>query len=88
MKRDEKATYLNAEVSSVHVVSEEEVPRVAGRPPHFKQLHKIKELSVDITTYCEKDRQAAVDRSRNNTKKSNSYFKLSEYKICCSVFIV
>lgn len=53
-KLEDTTTYLNTEVSSVYVVAEEEIPRVTGWSPHFKQLHKVKELSMDITAYCKK----------------------------------
>lgn len=53
-KCEETITYLNTEVSSIYVVTEEEIPCVTGWSPHFKQLHKVKELSMDITTYCQK----------------------------------
>lgn len=44
-------THLDTEVSSVHVVSQEEVAGVAGWPSHFKQLHEVKKLAVDVSTH-------------------------------------
>lgn len=43
--------HLNAEVTSVDVVTEEEVTRVVGRPSHLEKLHEVKELPMDIATY-------------------------------------
>lgn len=44
--------YLDAEVPSVHVVTEEQVARAAGGSAHLKKLHQVKELAVNITTHC------------------------------------
>lgn len=44
-------SHLNTEVSSIYIVTEEEIPCVTGRSSHFKQLHKVKELAVDIAAY-------------------------------------
>lgn len=58
---EETTTYLNTEVSPVYVVTEEEITCVTGRSPHFKQLHKVKELAMDISTYCEQGKHTAVN---------------------------
>lgn len=44
-------THLDTEVSPIHVVAQEEIACVAGRPPHFKQLHEVKELAVDVSAH-------------------------------------
>lgn len=44
-------THLNAEVTSVNIITEEEVARVVWRPSHLEKLHEVKELPMDITTY-------------------------------------
>lgn len=43
--------YLDAEVASVHVVAQEQVAGAAGGPPHLKQLHQVKELSMDVPAH-------------------------------------
>lgn len=43
--------YLNAEVSPVYIVPQEEVARVGRRTPDFKQLHQVKKLAVDVSTH-------------------------------------
>lgn len=47
----EPAAYLDAEVPSVHVVSEEQVAGAAGGSAHLKELHQVKELPVDVSTH-------------------------------------
>lgn len=42
--------YLNTEVAAVDVVPQEQVAGCGGWSSHFKQLHKIKELPVDVST--------------------------------------
>lgn len=44
-------SYLDTEVSSVHVVSEEQIAGVAGWAAHLKKLHQVKELAVDVPTH-------------------------------------
>lgn len=44
-------TYLNAEVSSIYIVSEEQVSGTAGGSAHFEELHQVKELAVDVSTH-------------------------------------
>lgn len=44
--------YLDTEVASVYVVPQEEVARVGRRTAHFKQLHQIEELAVDVSAHC------------------------------------
>lgn len=34
-------TYLDAEVASIDVISQEEVPRIGGAPADFEQLHQV-----------------------------------------------
>lgn len=43
-------TYLDTEVTTVDVITQEEVARVCGVTANFKQLHQIVVLTVDITT--------------------------------------
>ena len=42
-------THLNTEISSVHIVSQEQVTRLFGIASDFEEFHQIKILSVDIT---------------------------------------
>lgn len=44
-------SYLDTEVSSVHVVSEEQIAGVAGWAAHLEKLHQVKELAVDVPTH-------------------------------------
>lgn len=44
--------YLDTEVASVYVVPQEEVACVGRRTAHFKQLHQIEELAVDVSAHC------------------------------------
>ena len=48
---NEAAAYLDAEVTSVHVVSQEQVAGGAGGAAHLEQLHQVEELSVDVSTH-------------------------------------
>lgn len=48
---NEAAAYLDAEVTSVHVVTQEQVPGGAGGAAHLEQLHQVEELSVDVSTH-------------------------------------
>lgn len=43
--------YLNTEIATVNVVSKEQVPCCGWWSTHFKQLHEIKELPVDVPTH-------------------------------------
>lgn len=42
--------YLNTEVATVNIVTKEQVPCCSWWSSHFKQLHKIKELPMDVST--------------------------------------
>lgn len=42
--------YLDTEVAAVDVIPEEQVPCGGRRSSHFKELHQIKELPVDVAT--------------------------------------
>lgn len=58
--------YLNTEVATVNVVPEEQVPRCRWWSSHFKQLHKIKELPMDVPTHWKTiKRKADVAESKN-----------------------
>lgn len=67
------ASYLDTEVSSVHVVTKEEIPRVTGGAAHLKQLHQVKELAVHVPTYCTTHRQAC---GTTNVRKPSSKGRL------------
>lgn len=45
--------YLDTEVAPVYVVPQEEVACVGRRTAHFKQLHQVEKLAVDVSTHCE-----------------------------------
>ena len=51
LEGDQEGDGLHAVVAPVHVVPQEQVFGVGGRPPNFKQLHKVVELAVDITAH-------------------------------------
>lgn len=42
-------THLNTEISSVHIVSQEQISSLFGIATDFEEFHEIKVLSVDIT---------------------------------------
>lgn len=44
-------TYLDTEVSSIHVIPQEQVSRLSRVTTNFKQFHEIEILPVDISTY-------------------------------------
>lgn len=44
--------YLDTEVAPVYVVPQEEVACVGRRAAHFKQLHQVEKLAVDVSTHC------------------------------------
>ena len=44
--------HLNTEVSSVHVIPQEEILGGGWVSPHLKQLDQVVELAVDISAYC------------------------------------
>lgn len=46
------SSYLDTEVASVYVVPQKEVACVGRRTAHFKQLHQIEELTVDVSAHC------------------------------------
>ena len=60
------ATYLDAEVASVHVVPEEQVAGAAGGPAHLEELHQVKELSVDVSTHWTHKGSVSVCSSINS----------------------
>lgn len=43
-----RGLYLDTEVAAVDVIPEEQVARGGRRSSHFKELHQIKELAVDV----------------------------------------
>ena len=43
---------LDTEVTSVHVVSEEEIPGGGRISAHLKQLDQVIKLTVDISAHC------------------------------------
>jgi hypothetical protein len=44
---------LNAEVSSIDIVSQEQVSRLCRVATHFKELHEIVVLPMNITTHSD-----------------------------------
>lgn len=52
--------YLDTEVAPVYVVPQEEVACVGRRTAHFKQLHQIEKLAVDVSTHCEHSTQKTI----------------------------
>lgn len=44
--------HLDTEIAPVYIVPKEEVARVGRRTSHFKQLHQVEKLAVDISTHC------------------------------------
>lgn len=44
-------TYFNTEISSVHIIAEEKVACAGWRSSHLEQLHQVKELPMDVSTY-------------------------------------
>lgn len=75
IKCEDATTYLNTEVTSIYVVTEEEIPRVTGWSPHFKQLHKVKELAMDITTYCQKTNTVLLIAHVTTTTRHKKCFR-------------
>lgn len=58
--------YLNTEVATVNVVPKEQVPCCGWWSSHFKQLHKIKELPMDVPTHWKNNqRRANVTKSKD-----------------------
>jgi hypothetical protein len=45
-----ECAYFDAEITSIDVVTEEQIPRLGGITTHLEQLHQVKVLSVHITT--------------------------------------
>lgn len=45
----EYSTHLNTEISSVHIISQEEVSSVFGIASDFEELHQIEVLPMNIT---------------------------------------
>ena len=45
--------YLDAEISSIHVISKEKVSRLSWIPANFEQLHQIEILSMYISANCD-----------------------------------
>jgi len=45
------ATHLNAEISSVDVVTKEQVTRRRRRASDFKQFHEVVELAMYVSTH-------------------------------------
>ena len=54
---------LNAEIASVHVISQEEIPGGGWVSPHLKQLDQVIELAVDISAHCKQ----ALERRRRRS---------------------
>lgn len=48
-KEKKKTRYLYAEISSIDVITEEEILGIGRRSAHFKQFHQIVKLSVNVT---------------------------------------
>ena len=48
--RENKNCYLYAEISSIDVITEEEILGIGRRSAHFKQFHQIVKLSVNVAT--------------------------------------
>ncbi len=46
-------TYLNTEVSSIDVVTEEEVTSICGIAANLEQLHQVEILPMNVTTYSD-----------------------------------
>lgn len=71
--------YLNTEIATVNVVSKEQVPCCGWWSSHFKQLHKIKELPVDVPTHCKtsKGQQTLQDHTESHwISLSSSFFQV------------
>lgn len=49
-------TYFNTEISSVHIIAKEKVACAGWRSSHLKQLHQVKELPMDVSTYWKRIR--------------------------------
>lgn len=49
---DDLILYLNAKVSPVNIISQEEVLGAAGVSADLEELDKVVELTVNITTHC------------------------------------
>lgn len=58
-------TYFNTEISSVHIIAKEKVACAGWRSSHFKQLHQVKELPMDVSTYWKRIRE----RGKTNIQK-------------------
>jgi phosphopantetheine adenylyltransferase len=52
MNINQVETNLNGEVTTVYVVTKEQVASVLGMTTDVKQLHQVVELAVDVATYC------------------------------------
>lgn len=53
-RRDCVSSHLYTEISSVHVVSQEQVSRLCRVTANLEQLHKIKVLSVNVTAHSDR----------------------------------
>ena len=46
-------SYLNTEVPSIHIVTQEEVACLCWVSTDFEELHQVVVLSVNITAHCD-----------------------------------
>lgn len=59
------ATYLDGEVSSVDVVSQEQVSGVCRVASDLEQFHKIVVLSVNVSTHYSQDTRQVSNKQRH-----------------------
>ena len=48
-----RMSYLNTEVTPIHVIAQEEIARLRRVATDFKQLHEIVVLTMNITAYSD-----------------------------------
>lgn len=66
--------YLNTEVSPVYVVPQEEVACVGRRTSHFKQLHQVKKLAVDVSTHWGHTQSSARIKKHSVVQRGTKVF--------------
>ena len=64
---------LDTEVTSVHVVSEEEIPGGGRISAHLKQLDQVIKLTVDISAHCKQSVEEEEEWSCVHVLPQNPY---------------
>lgn len=54
-KKQKILNYLNAEITSVNIITQKQVTGVCRLASHFKQLHKVIKLTMYIPTDCKQN---------------------------------